>query len=137
MLDGYVAGKESAATEIEAAPAADDPIDISQLLDRIEDDRALLGELVELFRDDYPMHLQAAQKAIDEHNPDELERAGHTLKGALGNLSAKQASALALDLEMMGKANELGNSQSTLDRLQHEIGHAVSALEALCSVESR
>ena len=137
LLDSYMARKDAPVRAVEAEPETDEPIDVNQLLDRIDDDRALLGELVELFRADYPDRLLAAQKAIDAQSPTELERTGHTLKGALGNLSAKQATALALELEVMGKTCDLSKAQSTLDQLTHEIGHVTSALDCLCSVDSR
>jgi HPt (histidine-containing phosphotransfer) domain-containing protein len=109
-------------------------VDTKQLLDLLDDDRALLGELVELFRADYPNHLNAAQKAIEGQNFIELERAGHTLKGALGNLSAKQASSLAHELESMGRECDLNHAQRTLDQLASEIEHVTGALEALAGV---
>lgn len=137
LLDVYVTQKENSRPSVETATTARGPVDVDQLLDRLDDDRALLGELVELFRADSPNHLRAAQKAIDLQNFMELERAGHTLKGALGNLSANEASTLALALETMGRAHDLTQAQSTLAQLTEEIESVIGALEALCAVESR
>ena len=139
LLDSYIILKEATAEPVvETTPIkTDESVDVEQLLDRLDDDRALLGELVELFRDDYPNHLNKSQRAIDGNDAAALERAAHTIKGALGNLSAKRASALALELEMMGKTGDMRKAQGTLDQLTDEIGSVVTALEAICSVESR
>jgi two-component system sensor histidine kinase/response regulator len=134
LLDIYITQKETSVPSVEVESAAVGPVDTKQLLDLLDDDRALLGELVELFRADYPNHLNAAQKAIEGQNFIELERAGHTLKGALGNLSAKQASSLAHELESMGRECDLNHAQRTLDQLASEIEHVTGALEALAGV---
>jgi len=137
LLDSYVIRREVSVHVIASTAVAEESIDVSQLLDRIDDDRALLGELVTLFRADYPNHLHAAQLAIDNSVSQDLERAAHTMKGALGNLSAKQGSALALELEVMGRTQDLSRAQNTLDRLRGEIDNVIRALESLCPVESR
>jgi signal transduction histidine kinase/DNA-binding response OmpR family regulator len=137
LLDGYVTRKSCSESSVEAAPSAGMCVDVNQLMDLLDDDRALLAELVELFRADYPNHLSAAQRAIEGQNFIELERAGHTLKGALGNLSAKQASTLASELEVMGRGRDITGAQETLDQLRIEIKRVASALEALCVVPSK
>jgi signal transduction histidine kinase/DNA-binding response OmpR family regulator len=137
LLDGYITQKAGSEPSTGVAPSASSSVDVKQLLDLLDDDRALLGELVELFRADYPNHLSAAQKAIKGANFVELEHAAHTLKGTLGNLSAQQASTLAYELEAMGKGHDLSRAQETLDKLRSEIKRVASALEALCVVQSR
>jgi CheY-like chemotaxis protein/HPt (histidine-containing phosphotransfer) domain-containing protein len=134
LLDVYIKEKETAAAPVEAASSASTPVDVSQLLEVLDDDRALLGELVELFRADYPNHLSSAQHAIEVRDCPELERAGHTLKGALGNLSAKHAWSLAHELESMARSCDLIRAQETLDRLTSEIELVIATLETLCVV---
>ena len=136
-LDVYLAQKGVTSANSDAASIESSSVDASQLLDRIDDDRALLAELVELFRREYPINLSAAQKAVDTNDAAELQRAGHTLKGALGNLSALNASALASELEVMGRSLDLSKAQSTIDRLTTEIGKVMLALEALCPVTAK
>jgi HPt (histidine-containing phosphotransfer) domain-containing protein len=107
------------------------------LLDRIDGDRVLLAELVDLFRADFPGYLRAAKEAIDSQDANSLRSTGHTLKGALANLSAIEASSLAAELEMMGKSNKLTTAQATLDRFTHEVGNAMRALDALCPTHAQ
>jgi two-component system sensor histidine kinase/response regulator len=134
VLDSFVVPKEELATGRDTIPAANGSVDVVQLLDRLDDDRALLAELLEIFRREYPDLLQAAQGSIDAQRPADLERAGHTLKGALGNLSATNASDLAGELERIGHSTDLTEAQTVLDRLVPELGNVIRSLESLCPV---
>jgi two-component system sensor histidine kinase/response regulator len=136
-LDRYLASKEEAMTLTDQAFDRTKSIDVGPLLERIDDDRALLLELVEIFRREYPGSFQIAQRAIDTKSPDDLQRVGHALKGALGNLSATGASSLAAELESMGRSLDLTDAQSTLNRLVYEVGNVMLALESLCPVPAQ
>lgn len=136
-LDMYLAPKQGASVFTEPIATRNESVDVGQLLDRIDDDRALLLELVEIFRCEYPANLQIAQRAIDTKSPDDLQRIAHTLKGALGNLSAVGASVLAAELESMGRSLDLADAQSTLNRLSREMKQVMLALEALCPVPAQ
>jgi len=135
ILEVYLALREQPSPLPELI-ATNDSIDVSQLFDRIDDDRVLLGELVDLFRKDYPGSLSIAQAAIESQDGLGLQRVGHGLKGALGNLSAIKASSLASDLERMGKSNDLFRAQTTLDDLSMELRKAMRVLETLVAVPS-
>jgi signal transduction histidine kinase/DNA-binding response OmpR family regulator len=133
LLDAYVVRKLKSASEAEA-PVSSYSVDVNQLLDRIDDDRAFLAELVEIFRRDYPVNLDAVQAAIDNQNAAALQRSAHALKGALGNLSALGASSLAAELESMGRSLDIADARPTFDRLVAELPNVIRALEALCPV---
>jgi two-component system, sensor histidine kinase and response regulator len=137
LLDGYLAAKNETPASDDPAPAAKSPIDEAELLDRIDGDRTLLIELVDLFRTDYPYHLRAAQEAIDTQNAAGLRSAGHAMRGALANLSASCASVLAAELEEIGKSQKLAQAQAKLDRLTQEIGDALKAIESLCPAHAK
>jgi two-component system, sensor histidine kinase and response regulator len=134
LLDAHVAQKTSTAPRERRAPTANGSVDVTQLLDRIDDDRAFLAELVETFRRDCPQNIGALQSAVLRENAADLHRSAHALKGALGNLAAVRAQALAADLERMGRAQDLSGAQSTLESLIVEVPQAIRALEALCPI---
>jgi two-component system sensor histidine kinase/response regulator len=136
-LDLILAPKEALSSEINSTPLPNNSVEVIQLLDRIDDDRSLLAELIEIFRREYPDNLQAAQRAIDTRNAEDLQRAGHTLRGSLGNLSASGASAMAAELEASGRSNDLSKAQAVLNKLVSELGNVMRALEALCPVVSQ
>jgi HPt (histidine-containing phosphotransfer) domain-containing protein len=132
ILDSYLALTNGPAAAIAHPDTANRSVDVVQLLERIDGDRTLLGELVDLFREDYPNSLRAVQEAIDTQDSDSLRSTSHALKGALANLSAIQASTLAAELEVIGKSPNLTQAQATLDRLSHELVNVKRALEAIC-----
>jgi two-component system, sensor histidine kinase and response regulator len=136
LLDSYLSMTDEAPVPVAAQPVAESPVDVAQLLDRLDGDRILLAELVELFRADFPANLLAAQRAIDSHNASGLRSTAHALKGALANLSATQAAALAAELEAMGKSLNMTEAQATLDLLTHELVSVERALEALCPIRA-
>jgi two-component system, sensor histidine kinase and response regulator len=137
LLDGYIAKKAAAAPQKKEETVSSDVVDVAQLLDRIDDDRNFLAELVEIFRRDYPHSVNAVRSAIDTGNAAGLQHSAHTLKGTLANLSALSASALAAELEQMGRSVNLAGAQSTLDRLALELPNVTRALEALCPVAAQ
>ena len=137
LLDTFVAQKASAVSLVKPAPVVNGSVDVGQLLDRIDDDRAFLAELIEIFRREYPGNLDAAQTAVSAQNPAGLQRSAHALKGALGNLSAISASAIAAELESMGRSLNLTGAQATLNRLIEELPNVMRSLEALVPVTTR
>jgi two-component system, sensor histidine kinase and response regulator len=132
VLDQYLTQKLDGHSTPDQSSEANDSVDVNQLLERIDDDRALLEELVQLFKSDYPRGLAAVNSAIQAQSANELQLAGHSLKGVLSNLSASKAAALAADLEIQGKSNDLSQSKGTFEQLGREIEKVMSALEALC-----
>jgi two-component system, sensor histidine kinase and response regulator len=111
------------------------PVDAEELLQRIDGDRAFLSELVAIFRGEYPGQIQNAQDAIARKDAAGVERVGHTLKGALGNLSATGASAYAGELETMGRSGNLALAGAKLLEVENEVHRAMETLDAL-SLES-
>ena len=131
VLDSFMVPNQDTATPPNSS------VEVIQLLDRVDDDRSLLSELIEIFRREYPENLKAAQRAIETKNAADLQRAGHTLQGALGNLSATRASDLASELEALGRSSDLTKAQVIFDRLVHELGSVIRALESLCPVAAK
>ena len=57
----------------------------------MDGDRLFLCELATLFLDDCPRHLAAIREALRKTGAEDLHRASHTLKGAVGNFCAAAA----------------------------------------------
>jgi HPt (histidine-containing phosphotransfer) domain-containing protein len=86
-------------------------------LARVGDDEILLAELVKIFLDDYPNNLQDIQQALRAGNPNLLERAAHTLKGAVANFGADAVVQEAFALECQGRKGDLSHANENLRRL--------------------
>src|SRR5437879_7639187 len=74
-------------------------IDLAELLARVENDRGLMRELLLIFKDEFPGHLQALRDAVDSMDGDRVTAEAHTLKGMLYNVAASYGAAAAVWLE--------------------------------------
>jgi CheY-like chemotaxis protein/HPt (histidine-containing phosphotransfer) domain-containing protein len=136
VLDSYVTRERVDFTAEDPGSAEAEPpepaVCATELLERIDGDRAFLSELLSLFRDDYPGQLRSVRQAVDAGNAEALQRAGHALKGALANLAAPTSSRLAGQLESMGRAGDLPSAAGVLADLETELERVVEELESLC-----
>jgi HPt (histidine-containing phosphotransfer) domain-containing protein len=131
-------GAPGQATPIEAetgtlaqtAPA-EAVFDRDATLDRVDGNRELLQELIGLFFDEIPGLLSTIQETITQCDAKALERAAHTLKGAVGNFSAQGAYAAALRVEMIGRSGDLTHVAEAYVELEKEIARLSEALIAL------
>ena len=91
-------------------------------------DESILAELVELFPDESRRHLMAARDAIAAQDAERLTRAAHSLKSAAGFFAAKTLVALALKVEMMGKAGQISDAKARMADLEAATRAVVEAL---------
>ncbi len=96
-----------------------------EVLENIEQDRELLGEMVEIFLQTLPEQLSQLRAACQDSALDRVAGAAHSLKGSLLTLSASQGSELAARLEQAGRARDAAVVAAILPELESE-------LEALC-----
>jgi two-component system, sensor histidine kinase and response regulator len=100
-------------------------------MERVDGDKSLLAELAEIFREDYPRQILLAQEALAINDAATVRRIGHSLKGALANLAAPNASGLAASVEAMGKSGDLSHLDAMLDEMQSAMGDVVYRLQTL------
>ena len=81
-------------------------IDFEELLERTENDRELMRDLLTIFKDEFPQRLQALSEAVASLNASNVVLEAHALKGMLSNLAAVEASASAAEIERLGRNNE-------------------------------
>ena len=106
-------------------------VNFVELLQRFDGDRVLLAELLGIFREDYPGQIRNAQQAVAQKDAAQVERWGHSLKGALGNLSAIRASALAGEFEAMGRSGDLALAGPKLMQVEDELERVMDAFDSL------
>jgi CheY-like chemotaxis protein len=131
ILDRYTAKGKT-----EPAPAEDaestDCVNVEELLERVDGDRAFIAELAEIFREDYPRQIQALREGVISVEPDKVRCAAHALKGALSNLAAAQASSLAASLEAKGRSGDLAGTVRVVDQLESELQLVDRRLHSIC-----
>jgi PAS domain S-box-containing protein len=114
----------------QAAPV--EPVfDRNMTLTQVEGDKELLQEIIGLFFEGIPKLLSAIQESITHCDARALERAAHTLKGAVSNFGAKSAHDTALRLEIIGRGGDLTHSEEAYAELEKEVTRLGEALAAL------
>jgi two-component system sensor histidine kinase/response regulator len=86
-------------------------IDLTELLARVENDRELMRDLLVIFKEEFPRHLQALRAAVDSLDGEKVAAEAHALKGMLSNLAASPAADAAARLEQLGRSREVAAFQ--------------------------
>jgi PAS domain S-box-containing protein len=113
------------------ADGAADVLNRGELLDRVGDDRALLREMVQAFLDSGPEMLADARRAAGRPDALALQRAAHTVKGALANLAAPAAAAAAERLEALARDGDLAPAAAACTALEDAVERLKPALARL------
>jgi CheY-like chemotaxis protein/HPt (histidine-containing phosphotransfer) domain-containing protein len=116
-----------------AAQEDGDVINWSEALANAGEDRDLLKDMAALFLRDSPELWRKVQDAVASENADRLAKAAHRLKGESSVFGAHRALALALQLEEMGKNNDLAKAPQTLQQTEVELARLRRELEAFCA----
>ncbi len=111
-------------------------IDLAELLARVENDRDLLRDLLSVFKEEFPRHLQALRDAVESLDTPRAAAEAHTLKGMLSNLAAREAAASVALLESQARKGEtarLRESLSKFEQLSDDLlRHLHSCLSEVC-----
>lgn len=110
-------------------------INLEELLVRVENDRKLLKDLVEIFGAVLPDHLSALEAAVGAANPPQVVQNAHSLKGMLANMAAPQAASAAAHLEKLGRENQSLEFGPALSALKDELAGLLPELEAAVTEE--
>jgi HPt (histidine-containing phosphotransfer) domain-containing protein len=113
-----------------AMPPADaEPVyDRAEALSRIDDDEALLNDLVDMFLGDAEGYMNDIRQAMASGDMLHLQRAAHTLKGILATFSAAPAQAQALALEQAARNQQTEMAAPGLERLEREMARLLPVL---------
>lgn len=104
-------------------------LDLPDVLERVQDDKELLLELFDIFTEDYKAKREGFNRAVESKNADEFRSIAHALKGASGNISAKQLRVIFMDCEEMGKSGDLTNASEKLKELDQAYSAFLAHLE--------
>lgn len=104
-------------------------LDVADAKNRVDGDKDLYFDLIEAFFSEYDGHVAAIQSGLATGDSHKVERAAHTVKGALANLSGKRAQALAFSIERAGKSGNLAGVAETFAQLQLAVDEFKSEAE--------
>jgi two-component system sensor histidine kinase/response regulator len=106
-------------------------LDMTGALAHVDGDEELLKEIAGIFLDSSDELMDRIHQAIKNQDGGELERAAHTLKGAVGNFGAEPACRAALELENMGRSADLTKAEAVYSVLEKAIGNLRDTLAAM------
>lgn len=109
---------------------AKDFIDLEELLERTENDRDLMNDLLSIFKEEFPQRLQALREAVESLNASRVVMEAHALKGMLSNLAAVEPAMVVAELERLGRNNETSKfpqSFSHFEAIAKELSRQVEA----------
>ena len=130
VLDGIFAADATVAAGSEMPPATE-AIDTAALLDLVDADAEVLREILQSFRDSSGDIVRDLRVAVERRDCDAVEQAAHSIKGSTGVIVARDASALAERLEMMGRARDLSGSAEVFAEFETEMARVEKAVAAL------
>ena len=95
--------------------------DAEEAFERVDNDKELFFELVDMFFEDYEDSLKGVQEAADNKEARHLEERSHSMKSALGNLGAMKGFYDAKFLEFAGKNENFEGVSERLESLKASI----------------
>jgi HPt (histidine-containing phosphotransfer) domain-containing protein len=101
-------------TPVQALPV----FDYDDFMERMDGDVDLLKEVIEIFLEDAPILMGALRLAIRDGKKDAMERAAHTLKGAVANISAKGLQRLSSNMQEMIKKGDVTHIEILLGKME-------------------
>jgi two-component system sensor histidine kinase/response regulator len=103
---------------------------LPELLERVDNDRELLRDLLNIFKEDFPLTMRSLESAVAAEDLKNAATLGHTLKGMLSSLGGVRTAAAAARLEVIASAGETASLKGALDELKCEAASLMPELEA-------
>ncbi|HXT72621.1 MAG TPA: response regulator [Candidatus Angelobacter sp.] len=111
-----------------AAPAVSDSFNAA-LLERVQGDRELLAEIVQLFESGLPAILQGLRESIARKEAAEIARTAHMLKGSVGNFGRGSAFRALEEMERFAKENDMAQTAKAFVPVERELKELLAALQ--------
>jgi HPt (histidine-containing phosphotransfer) domain-containing protein len=92
-------------------------IDLKDVLERVQDDKELLAELLDIYQEDFVIKRKALGDAIVAHDIAKIKEVAHSMKGSSGNISAKPLHAACLQLETLAKEGKTDGMQEVAEAI--------------------
>ena len=108
---------------------SDDAIDMKEVLERVQDDRELLIELLQIFSEDYAQKKKRLDDAIIKNDFEQVRDIAHGFKGASGNISAKKLRISFTDLGQMAKDRDFSKAKEKLDLIDAQFNELQDFVE--------
>jgi HPt (histidine-containing phosphotransfer) domain-containing protein len=104
-------------------------VNLPELLVCVDNDRELLGELIVIFKQEFPRLLRALQQSVAREDAKQVEVTSHALKGMLSGLSVTRAAVIAARLEQMGREGKTSGLSYALTLFEREVADLLPELD--------
>lgn len=102
---------------------------VAELLACADNDKDLLRELLTIFREEFPMHMNALREAVQGGDCRKAMMVSHTLKGMLSTLSIMKHAGTVAELEALARSNEQEKLRNALAEFEQETVSLLPELE--------
>ena len=106
-------------------------LDSEELLEEIDGDRELLGQMFEIFEPDADRRMEMIREAINAGDAETLMAEAHALKGGVGNFFATPVFETAYRLEIIGQNNETAGAAEVFATLESQLESLKQAIREL------
>jgi len=106
-------------------------LNADDFLARVQGDKELFFELLDIFVNDYHPKRKSLEEAITNKDQETVEHIAHFLKGSCSNISAGPLRVIFHDLEEKGKDNELQGLENTLSEIDQKFEELTACIEEL------
>ncbi len=130
-LEENAPGPATAPAPARAPAPRGEVLDQNALMTRLDGDTRLLAEIVELFLGSAPRLMRELKKALEARDGASVERAAHTLKGAVANFGARAVFEATVRMETLGHEGDLTGALRAWTPLEKEMGRLKKALARL------
>jgi CheY-like chemotaxis protein len=107
------------------------PIDVQCALDYVKGDTELFQAVVDAYLEDTPQRVADLHEALKNDDPQEFERASHTIKSALKIFGATALAEKAFELERLGKEHRLDSATALLDDFEKHLDKVTDSLRRI------
>ena len=99
-----------------------------ELLRRLDGDKELFNELLDIFLQDIPLRLERLKHALEGNDTGLAIQQAHTIRGASANIGANAMRDAAFEMEMAARDNRLDMAFSLVRKLKQEFEKFRSSL---------
>jgi HPt (histidine-containing phosphotransfer) domain-containing protein len=91
---------------------------LAKALEQLGGDETLLQEVIDIFLEEAPKHLEALRVAVMQGLAETVETTAHTLKGELAYLGVPEIAKRAGQIEEMGRSNNIKGATGLLSSFE-------------------
>jgi len=110
---------------------SDEIIDVNDVLERVQDDRELFLELLDIFNEDFAQKRKSLSDFIEKSDFQEIKDIIHSIKGASGNISAKAMHASCSEIEKLAEKQDINKLSEVIEKLDDQFAELQARIKEI------